>query len=260
MANGGLGEGAGPMWVRAARAAAGWARGGAAGMSRACGVCGAGERGGVEVHGVCQWASVGRGAFGWGHGGANRPMGRRWTSGVSGSDPSLLVFHAELGDLSQVEDLLSEGADVNGVDEYGWTALMKASNEGHADVVRALVGVDGIDVNAVSKVGRATALMRASAMGHADVVKVLVEVAGIDVNARNKDGRTALMSACAMGDSEVVNALLETPGIDVNATSREGETALALAQSHGHVDVAEVLASRTPLSWIPSLSKLWRRG
>ena len=46
---------------------------------------------------------------------------------------------ARRGDIKRVETLLSEGANVNEKDQYGWTALHCSANNGHADVSNVLL-------------------------------------------------------------------------------------------------------------------------
>ena len=60
-------------------------------------------------------------------------------------------------------------------------------------------------LNAKDKYGK-TALMLASEKGHADAVKALL-AAGANVNARDKDGRTALSLATENGHTETANIL-----------------------------------------------------
>ena len=53
--------------------------------------------------------------------------------------PPLLARAAKAGDAQLVARLLGEGRDVNEADEFGITALMIASEIGHAKVVRLLL-------------------------------------------------------------------------------------------------------------------------
>jgi ankyrin repeat protein len=70
----------------------------------------------------------------------------------------------------------------------------------------------------------ATALHKAAENGHAEVVEVLLD-AGADVKAEDKWGRTALHEAAEKGDlAGVQNAL--AAGEDVNAVDNRGKTAL----------------------------------
>jgi len=124
--------------------------------------------------------------------------------------------------------------------------LIKAAQEGHADVVRALLD-KGADVNAKRRDGW-TALMIAANNGHADVVHALLDK-GADVNAKDNDGVTALMAAAGNnlnyngswnGHVDVIRALLDK-GADVNAKMSDGWTASMIAAQNGHADVVKIL-------------------
>ena len=125
----------------------------------------------------------------------------------------------------------------------GSTALTLAAWQGHTEIVRALLAVDGIDANAVCTDTDDTALILASQEGHAEVVRALLAACGVGVNhARTADGFTALIMASQEGHAEVVRALLTVDGIDANvATTDEGSTALIMASQRGHVEVVRAL-------------------
>ena len=63
------------------------------------------------------------------------------------------------------------GAKVNAKTKNGATALMAAAQNGHNEVVKALLA-NGADVNAKTKNG-VTALMMAILRGHSEIVKML---------------------------------------------------------------------------------------
>lgn len=50
-----------------------------------------------------------------------------------------LVYWASLGELKEVEKLLSEGTDPNTADEEGYSALHAAAENGNLDIVKLLV-------------------------------------------------------------------------------------------------------------------------
>ncbi len=56
-------------------------------------------------------------------------------------------------DALTVKTLIAAGADINSVDEKGWTALMYAVKEGKTDAVKELIE-DGSDINAKDNYGR----------------------------------------------------------------------------------------------------------
>jgi len=95
----------------------------------------------------------------------------------------------KVSDLVKVEELISEGADVNIRDEYGYAPLMRATWLGSLEIVSYLVS-EGADVNIRDEYG-GTSLMRASWLGYLDILKYLISK-GADVNSRDNTGRTAL--------------------------------------------------------------------
>jgi uncharacterized protein len=85
--------------------------------------------------------------------------------------------------------------------------LMVAAREGKADVVRALLSGNDVNVNIIDAQGN-TPLIEASRFGHDDVVRALIE-RGANLNAKNKEGQTALMLAVKNGHDDVVRRLKE---------------------------------------------------
>jgi|GEM_PF-928956 len=178
-----------------------------------------------------------------------------------------LLKAVEKGQKKKVKDLLHKGADVNGRNENGMTALMLAAEKGDLKIVKLLIE-EKADVNAKTKDGWTAleyaavygrtktveillnkganigdALRLAAYWGHTKTVKLLLDK-GADVDAKTKDGRTALLSASSMGNAEIVKLLLDK-GADVDAKD-EGEwtngwTALKHAAVAGHPEVVKIL-------------------
>jgi len=97
------------------------------------------------------------------------------------------------GDVQIVLDLIERGADLNGLDRYGQTALMLAAHAGHRELVEILIARRA-DLNVTAKFGL-SALMLAIVAGHADIARLLAE-AGADLSLRGTGapvfaGRTA---------------------------------------------------------------------
>jgi len=148
-----------------------------------------------------------------------------------------LMEASQRGHTEIARALLAAGANVNMQNKYGDTALMEASQRGHTEVVRALLAA-GANVNLQNKGGN-TALIWASDRGHTVVVRTLL-AAGANVNMQDKGGYTALIQASSNGYTEVVRSLLAA-GANVNLKSNNGNTALMWASKYGHTEVVRAL-------------------
>jgi uncharacterized protein len=168
-----------------------------------------------------------------------------------------------------------EGADVNGRDPRGRTAVTAAAMGRHVEVVRALVdaGADvdlqdddrnnplllcgengdvallrevlrgGPDLAATNRFG-GTALIPASDRGHVEMVRALLETE-IDVDHVNNLGWTALLEAVILGDGgpahqQIVRMLLAA-GADPDIADRDSVTPLEHARERGYTEMVEML-------------------
>ncbi len=119
-----------------------------------------------------------------------------------------LLATAQHGHGSLVQVLLNKGAQVNFCN--GCTALHNAVHMGHEDVVRILLAVDGVNVNARDNEGRTPLHCAVSnCITGQFVVGVLLRARGIDVNARDLRGRTPLHDAAASGCGVMVQKLIK---------------------------------------------------
>ncbi|XP_062592175.1 ankyrin repeat and SAM domain-containing protein 6-like [Saccostrea cucullata] len=141
--------------------------------------------------------------------------------------------------------LLMRGAALNKTNNYGWTPLMHASRNGHANVVATLLQQRQADINAITGLG-ASALTFAARGGHIQVVRQLVE-AGIELSTSggaNECDFTPLLAAALYGHDAVLRFLLDR-GCDVNfRTSTSGLTPLMVAALNGHMKTAQILVER----------------
>jgi len=90
-----------------------------------------------------------------------------------------LFYAAERGNLTDVQDALNGGADVNAKNTFGLTALMMASYGGYtlgsyAEIVKLLLD-KGADVNVQAAIADVdnTALKVAKKYGRKDIVRIL---------------------------------------------------------------------------------------
>lgn len=100
-----------------------------------------------------------------------------------------LDWAAYIGDLAMVEYMLSVGVPVNGINEHRETALHRASQRGHGDIIRALLDAQAV-IDARDYSGW-TPLHLAARSASADAVEILLS-RGADPNARNDCRITAL--------------------------------------------------------------------
>ncbi len=84
-------------------------------------------------------------------------------------------------------------------------------------------------MNHQDKSGCRTALIRASEDGHAKIVQMLLKHKNIDVNQQDNNGNTALIWAVARDQEEIVAILLQDERINKDLQNNEGQSALVIA-------------------------------
>jgi ankyrin repeat protein len=149
-----------------------------------------------------------------------------------GRGETLLMQAALYGPTDMLKLLLDQGADANGANKAGATALMRAA--GDSAKIKLLVE-HGADVNARSALGNTPLILAARAHGSAMAVELLV-AKGAEVNATNRFGASPILTAAASGDLATVRFLI-TQGADVNSHSRANEEAVLWG------------GGRSPLMW-----------
>ena len=152
-----------------------------------------------------------------------------------------LADAARRADWAAVRALLQEGADVDGREGDGSTALVWASYHDNREIADLLIGA-GADVDAANDLG-VTPLWAASENGSPAMAEALL-AAGADPNRALPFGETLLMTASRAGNADLVGRLLDA-GAEVDAATAAGaygeQTALMWAVAQGHAAVVEVL-------------------
>ena len=120
------------------------------------------------------------------------------TKNSDGHSP--LHIASRSGELANVKILVEAGAGVRVADNRGITCLIFAAAWGHTETVRYLVGLPDVDVNH-RDISNNTALHRALQGKHTDVVEVLIG-AGADIDTKNNDGHSPLYLASRVGGLE----------------------------------------------------------
>ena len=119
------------------------------------------------------------------------------------------------GDIDYVQAYLDSNVSPDVTDQNGETAFTCAAESGKTAILRAMLPYHP-NVNATWN--SYTPLMLAAMGGHADIIRTLLQVPGIDKNKQDDGGRTALHWACRddpprVGNADAVRALVEG-GVD----------------------------------------------
>ncbi|XP_013371299.1 PREDICTED: ankyrin repeat domain-containing protein 12 isoform X2 [Chinchilla lanigera] len=130
------------------------------------------------------------------------------------------------GDVKQVKELISLGANVNVKDFAGWTPLHEACNVGYYDVAKVLIAA-GADVN-TQGLDDDTPLHDSASSGHRDIVKLLLRHGGNPFQA-NKHGERPVDVA----ETEELELLLkrEVPLSDDDESYTDSEEAQSVNPS-----------------------------
>ena len=139
--------------------------------------------------------------------------------------PDVLHQAVLSGNVDRLQAALAAGADVNALDDRGWTALMHAANKGYVLMLPALIaGGAALDYRAADG---ATALFVAALLGHSEIADALVE-AGADPKIRGPRGETAA-------------GLLARRTVDDRYGGRRDALYAALRADEGAAVIAELL-------------------
>ena len=154
-----------------------------------------------------------------------------------------LLLAAQNGHADVVSALLASShyVDINRPNAANETPLSFAADRGHTAVVAVLLAAPGIDANHTVGECGSTPLTLAADRGHVEVVDLLLRAAAINVNHVNRNDFTALLFAAQEGHTAVVAKLLTAPGISVNQAHRNGFTPLYLAARRGHTETITIL-------------------
>eukprot|EP00965_Chrysotila_dentata_P221840 6192615-Pleurochrysis_carterae.AAC.1 len=141
-----------------------------------------------------------------------------------------LIQQAREGNLEECRKLLQNGASVEErEEESGWTALMCASSEGHADVVNLLIEHSAVEAESArngENTSKTTPLHWASYKGHAPAVWALLR-AGMSPTALDSEKNMAVHLAATGGHLLIIQTLL-SQGITVTSKNMYGNTAMQL--------------------------------
>lgn len=201
------------------------------------------------------------------------------TSGARAANLSDELITASLrGEMDEVKRLLSRGADVNAVGDYGQTAIGVAAEKGHERLVEFLLSMNASPNPARKGEYEDAPLVNSTCGGHRKISRLLIEK-GARVNRVNPRSRNSesplgcaikikdpelvelllskgadvdlgepppILIAAGLGDLESVSALVNR-GAKLEVENADRLTPMAVAADRGHKAVAEFLHSKDAL-------------
>ena len=139
-----------------------------------------------------------------------------------------------------VQFLLENGADVNGQNKNGHTALFDACYFGYMYVsIARLLLKSGANPNLKTNTLMSTPLSAACFRGSVELVKLLLQ-SKADPNICSSNGYTSLMHACMYAHHNIVKLLLQS-GAYVDTQTSDGATALIIATMHNDSRIMSLL-------------------
>ena len=138
---------------------------------------------------------------------------------------------------TRIEALLSNGMDIDTLDNYGSTALQHAVRFQNKESVSQLLAAGA---NPKAGTDKDAPLSIAARTGNTEIVRLLIKYRA---NPNGKSlGKTALHNAAIFGRTEIVRILVSCEDIDLNVQEDgTGYTGLHLAVQHGHPDIISIL-------------------
>lgn len=122
--------------------------------------------------------------------------------------------------------------------------LVKAAANGEMEKCEYILGMTGANVN--SFFAGHSALHAASQNGHLEVIKLLIG-SNVDVEAEDKDGDRAIHHAAFGNEPKVIEILFSMEGkelkssLELNSRNKKMQTALHIAVNKAHVEVVKIL-------------------
>ncbi|WP_253302692.1 ankyrin repeat domain-containing protein [Wolbachia endosymbiont of Psylliodes chrysocephala] len=147
----------------------------------------------------------------------------------------------EQNNLSEVKELVRNGADINVRDINGRKPIHCAAQLGHNDIIEFFLSKK-VSIDDTSN-GDWTPLHYAARFGQLGTVKFLIGK-GANINFKDRmDGKKPIHAAIMGGHKNVVEFFL-SKGVSVNDADANGRTALHYAASENKLEIARFLIDR----------------
>ncbi|PTD07843.1 Ankyrin-3 [Fusarium culmorum] len=152
-----------------------------------------------------------------------------------------IVWTVERKQMELLQELISQGADVNLPAEDGWTCLNLAADTANHEILQVLLK-NGADVDGISGKYGLTALHWAADVGDSQGVEILISH-GSNVDAQSTIGSYPLHLAANNGCVKTIRALLEADA-SIQCFDHKGFSPLHEACRRGHDDAVQLLIER----------------
>lgn len=161
-----------------------------------------------------------------------------------------LVTAVKSNNLDLIQSILGQNPKPNLVDEAGSPLLVIAASKGFEEVVDVILDA-GADINGLNRVGQ-TALARAAYFGHYNIVRELIS-RGAGVNdAGEQYNLTPLISAANGGETNVGKLLIDFGANLDDQDALNGFTPIMFATAYGHADFVKLLIDSRANPYIKS--------
>ncbi len=161
----------------------------------------------------------------------------------SGIDKQILqsefAYALRKANMEVVEAFIVAGADVDILDEQGYTVLINAVHSGNLNLVKKLVEM-GLNVNQPNDEGWTPLL---HSMENPDITKFLYEH-GADPCVKNNRGDTVFLNACMYGMIWLIKDLIEKKPALIDEKGENGWSSLHYAAWHGRVEASRLLLEK----------------
>ncbi len=143
---------------------------------------------------------------------------------------------AKMGNISLMRRMLGvKGVDINAKDSDGVPAVVWAASEGKINVIQLLI-TESVDVNAVDNNGKTPAYW-AACNGHASILEQSIDSNDVDVNKADKEGCPPLHIAAQRNNLDVLRILVESGKVDLNKVDNVGDSSLHDASTKDAIEI-----------------------